>query len=229
MKALYILRFTLDFLAAALLIAALAYWGMVNLAHELIGVGLFMLLVSHTVFNRRWYGSIAGSIRERRRLGSIALNLLLLFLMVTLLATSLLISQSLFDFLPQPGGTTARDLHILVAYWVLVVVGIHVGIQWKTVMRVTRSLLKIDHESTIRTWVLRTLAFCLFVYGVESSFVLGMGTRLSGQVSLDFFWDFEAHSLGFVARNAAIVGASSCIGHYAPKIIRYLRHFRRAA
>ncbi|WP_018901624.1 DUF4405 domain-containing protein [Rhizobium sp. 2MFCol3.1] len=227
MRPIFFMRLTLDLLAAVLLIAGLAYWGTGNLAHELMGAGMFLLLITHNIFNRAWYGTIATSIRLRRGLGGKALNLSLLLLMIILLVTSVMISQSLSTFVPQAGGTIARDVHILVAYWALVIVGLHVGLQWTTVLNAVRRLLGITRDSAVRTFVLRILALAVFCYGVESSFVMAMGTRLSARISLDFYWDFEADTLGFLARNMAIVGTYACIGHYAKKFLRQRRRARR--
>lgn len=53
MSPFFVIRLLLDFTAAGLLLAALAYWWLDNTSHELIGTGMFILLLSHNVFNRR--------------------------------------------------------------------------------------------------------------------------------------------------------------------------------
>ena len=66
-RPLFLFRLFLDFLAVGLLLAALAYDWLGNAAHEVIGTVLFLLLIAHGIFNRRWYGTIAKGWREPRR------------------------------------------------------------------------------------------------------------------------------------------------------------------
>ena len=67
MRPLFLFRLFLDFLAVGLLLAALAYDWLGNAAHEVIGTVLFLRLIAHGIFNRRWYGTIAKGWRESRR------------------------------------------------------------------------------------------------------------------------------------------------------------------
>jgi hypothetical protein len=66
-RPLFLFRLFLDFLAVGLLLAALAYDWLGNAAHEVIGTVLFLLLIAHGIFNRRWYGTIAKGWGEPRR------------------------------------------------------------------------------------------------------------------------------------------------------------------
>ena len=61
MKLPFSLRLFLDLVAVSLLLVALAYDWLGNTAHEIIGTAMFALLVSHNIFNRRWYGTITKS------------------------------------------------------------------------------------------------------------------------------------------------------------------------
>jgi thiosulfate reductase cytochrome b subunit len=50
--------------------------------------------------------------------------------MLLLLASSLLISRTVFAFLSLDDGFTARQVHMLAAYWVVPIVSIHIGMRW---------------------------------------------------------------------------------------------------
>jgi hypothetical protein len=67
-KPLFLFRLALDALAVGLLLAAIAYGWLDNAAHEIIGTVMFLLLIGHNLFNRRWYGTIANGRREPRGL-----------------------------------------------------------------------------------------------------------------------------------------------------------------
>ena len=100
MSPLFLFRLALDFLAVSLLLAAYAYNWLGNAAHEVIGTVMFALLIAHNIFNRRWYGTIAKRRREARGTISKVINLSLLVTMLSLLVTSVIISQTVFSFLP---------------------------------------------------------------------------------------------------------------------------------
>jgi hypothetical protein len=111
-KPLFLLRLSLVFFAAGLLLAALAYDWLGNAAHEIIGTGMFALLISHNILNRRWYGAITKGWREPSGIIAKTINLLLLIVMLILLVTSVIISQrSSASCLSTARSPCARSTH----------------------------------------------------------------------------------------------------------------------
>ena len=220
MNSVFLLRLAFDFVAASLLLFGLSYWWLGNTAHELAGTAMFLLLVVHNIFNRRFYGAIAGARREARGLVNIAVTLALLIAMAVLLITSVLISEALSGFMSPHGGFTARQIHTLAAYWALVVVAVHLGLRWPMIMGVARGLLGISGPNTARSWALRLAAVAIAVHGVWSSFELGLGTKLAMQVTLDW-WNFEDSVAGFFIHCVAIAGLYMVLIYYA---MRWVRH-----
>ena len=212
MNRLFLLRLAFDLTAASLLLIGLAYWWLGNVAHEVVGTAMFVLLVVHNVFNRRWYGTVART-REPRGLINVGLTFLLLAGMLALLVTSVLISNTLAGFLPSWGGFTVRQIHTFAAYWVLVIVSIHLGLRWPMIMGVARSLLGIATPSPARTLALRALAAVIAIHGIWSSFALGIGTKLAMQVTLDW-WNFEESVAGFFIHCVAIAGLYMFLTYY---------------
>ena len=222
MNRLFLLRLAFDLTAASLLLIGLAYWWLGNVAHELAGTAMFVLLVVHNVFNRRWYGTVART-REPRGLVNVGLTLLLLAGMLALLVTSVLISNTLAGFLPSWGGFTVRQIHTFAAYWVLVIVSIHLGLRWPMIMGIARSLSGIAKPSMARTLVLRALAAVIAIHGIWSSFALGIGTKLAMQVTLDW-WNFEESVAGFFIHCVAIAGLYMVLTYYT---INWLQQRKR--
>jgi hypothetical protein len=222
----FLLRLTFDFTAAGLLLIGLAYWWLGNTVHELVGTGMFLLLMVHNVFNRRWYGTVPNARREARGLVNIGLTVLLLMAMVTLLVTSVLISETLSGLMPPYGGLTARQMHILSAYWALVIVSIHLGLRWPMIMGVARKLFGISNPSAARTVALRACAIILALHGVWSSFALGIGTKLAMQMTLDW-WNFEDSVAGFFVHCIAIAGLYIFVTYYAMKALQRGKGRRR--
>jgi hypothetical protein len=214
----FLLRLALDFTAVGLLIAGLAYWWLGNTAHELIGTAMFVLVAVHNGFNRRWYGRIGRDRRQRRGLLTICLNFTLIAAMTALLVTSLIVSRSVFGFLPFDGGITAREMHILAAYWAVVLVGSHVGLNWRIVMNFARTGFGISGGSTVRTVLLRTVAAGIAFVGALASFEMMLGSKLVMQPVLDM-WDFNEGAPLFFANYAAIIGLWAGIGHYGAMLM----------
>jgi hypothetical protein len=143
----------------------------------------------------------------------------LLLAMLALLVTSVLISNALSGLMSSYGGFTVRQIHTLAAYWVLVIVALHLGLRWPVIMAAARSLLNISRASRVRRWVLRAITAAIAAHGVWSSFELGMGVRLSMQVSLDW-WNFEESVAGFFMHCAAIAGLYIAVTYYGVKWLR---------
>jgi Domain of unknown function (DUF4405) len=209
----FLLRLLFDGLAAGLMVAGLAYYGLGNTAHEWIGTAMFALVLAHNLFNRRWWGNLAKPARERRGWFDRVWTLLLLVGMAALVLTSISISQSVFAFMQWGGGFTARQIHALAAYWVVVLVAVHLGVRWKRVMLAVRSALKLTEASAVRTVALRLSAAVIAAYGVKSTFVMGLGGRLAMQMSLDG-WDFEASTAAFFTHWISIIGLYVVLTHY---------------
>ena len=219
MSSLFISRLWLDALAAGLLLLGFAYWWLGNPIHEIAGTALFLLLIAHNVFNRRWYGAVARTRHGPRSLFNISVTVALLIAMLALVATSVLISHALAAYLPAWGGFSIRQIHSLAAYWVLVIVAIHLGLRWPMLMGVARNLFGIDKPSRLRTLLLRAAAVTIAVHGAWSCIVLGLGTRLSMQTTLDW-WNFEEAVAGFFIHCAAAAGLFMVATYYGLKLVQ---------
>lgn len=218
-------RLLMNVVAGGLLLTALAYDWLGNLAHELIGAAMFGLLIAHNTFNRRWYGSAArkGG-RDLRGWLNIATIAALAAAMLTLLVTSVIISRSLFSLLPIASSFAARQLHAQAAYWALVVVAIHVGMRWAMIMASMRAWLRLGTPSIGRTWILRALALVVAAYGVHSWMVIGTGSRLLAEAEMTLnLWNFEEAALRFFLHQGAIVALFVCLGHYATRLTQLRR------
>jgi hypothetical protein len=207
-------RLLFDLIAAGLLLFGLAYWWLGNITHELAGTVMFLLIIAHNVFNRRWYGTLPKARRQARGLFNIAVTFLLIVAMLALLVTSILISNALSGIMSAYGGFTVRQIHTLAAYWVLVIVAVHLGLRWPMLMGVARNLFGISSAKPARTLALRLIAAAIAIHGVWSSFALGLGTKLSMQTTLDW-WNFEESVAGFFVHCIAIAGLYMVMTYYA--------------
>ncbi|MEY9718046.1 hypothetical protein ABIA22_000536 [Sinorhizobium fredii] len=218
MSPIFLTRLVFDLIAAGLLLFSFSYWWLGNVAHELAGTAMFLLVIVHNAFNRRWYGTVPKARREARGLFNIVVTFLLLVAMLALLVSSVLISNALSGIMSAYGGFTVRQIHTLAAYWVLVIVSVHVALRWPMLMDVARKLTGITQPSALRTLVLRAVAVLIAIYGVWSSFELAIGTKLSMQTTLDW-WNFEESVAGFFVHCISIAGLYIVLTFYAMKWI----------
>lgn len=222
------LRLILDLAAVCLLLVALAYGWLGNLAHELIGTAMFALLVSHNIFNRRWYGTIPRRTRAPRTLITRMINLSLLVTMLTLLVTSLLISRDVFAFLPLTSTFTARQIHTLVGYLALMIAGAHLGLHWTMLMGYVSCRLGINLDRCWTMITVRCLAAAIAAYGVYGLYKLNVVAKLLMQPSLEF-WDFEGETPTFFGHLAGIVVMCAFVAHYAWKFVGANRRIEPSA
>ncbi len=213
------LRMVLDTIAACLLLAGLAYYWVDNTTHELIGTGMFLLVMLHNVFNRRWYGNMPRQRRQGSGLMNIGTTAILLITMLVLLVSSVLVSQTVFAFLGYESGPTARQVHLVAAHWAVLVVAIHLGMRWSLVMLTVRTQLRLAPHNRLRTVVLRVLAAVIAIYGVQSSTTMVFGSKLF-MIDVMDMWDFNAEAGRFFVNFASIMGLYIALSHYVSSWLR---------
>jgi hypothetical protein len=216
------IRLLLDFLAVAFIIACLAYWWLDNLSHELFGTALFVLVIVHNVFNRRWYGGVTKRKLDAVRIVNLVTIACLAIGMTIMLVTSLLVSRNLFPFTALSGAFAVREIHMFAAYWVLLIIAVHLGTRWEVVMNVFRTTFGIRTPNGVRAWAARILGLVVAAWGVKSFSDMAFGAKLMLTYSLDM-WDFNESTLGFFLSYGSIVGLFGAVTHYGLFLLRWIR------
>lgn len=206
---------------ATLLLFSLAYWWLDNLVHEILGTVLFSLVGWHVARNRNGLKALLRVPYDLSGVVSLVLHLLMIIGVVALLLTSLLISKSVFSLFTFQESFYIRDIHWFVAYWVVVLVGVHVGVHWARVMAMLGMVLKVNYQTTIRTMVLRIAAVLMAEYGIWSFSVLGAWTKLTFNYSLEF-WDFTVAVTPFFAHWVGVLCLTAIIAHYVMVVARVI-------
>lgn len=223
MTPLFLFRLCLDLLAVSLLLAAMAYNWSGNALHEIMGTAMFLLLVSHNIFNRRWYGTIKKGRHEARGVVTKVVNLSLLVTMLSLLVTSVIISKTVLGFLSLSSTFTVRQLHTTVAYLAMLIASVHLGLHWTIFTGVVRTRLGIVSKGIALTTSLRVLALLGAAFGVYSLFEVKVGQKLLMQQSFDF-GDLQTATLPYIVHHVAIIWLGACVGHYGLTMVRRRGH-----
>lgn len=198
---------------AALLMLALAYWWLDNGPHEMFGTALFGLLAWHLTVNGRWFQKVRIGRYDGRRRAVVVIHSWLAINMAVLFVTSVLISRSVLSFIQFTDNVSIIELHWFSAYWVAMIIAVHLGSHWTRVMTTARTVFGLS-SSRIRAGVLRLVSVILLALGVWSFAVLGVSTKLMFGYSLDF-WDFTASVTPFFAHWTAVVAGVAVLSHYA--------------
>ncbi|ENN88422.1 hypothetical protein RHSP_75547 [Rhizobium freirei PRF 81] len=214
-----LIRLILDFASFALVVLCLAYWWLGNLSHELFGTALFTLVIVHNVFNRRWYAKVSTSPKDGPKLLNIATIACLAAAMTIMLVSSALISRDLFPFLSLDGAFAVREVHMFAAYWLLMILAMHLGTRWFVVINVFRGVFFIERPNVFRSVALRLLTFAAAAWGVHSTIEMGFGSKLMLTHTLDM-WDFNESALGFFLNYGSIVCLYAAITHYSLALMR---------
>lgn len=129
------LQRTLDITMPLLFVAALGARMTGVIAHELIGVLLCVLFLTHAYLHRSWYLSTFDGRFGLRRFLSIAINALLLVGALIVFATGLILSPELFPILGIDSGMLTRQIHSQICYWMIILLGIHLGLHGSMISR----------------------------------------------------------------------------------------------
>lgn len=200
------------------MLVAIAYQITGNTIHELVGVILFVLFITHNFLNRKWYKSIFKGKHNIRRILSITVNLLFLVSMIVVMLSSIPISRDMFVFIPLNNDMILIQIHVMTSYWGFIFMAIHIGMSWGTIINSVRKMTRITSTNRIRTFVLRVLAVLIVVYGVQASFERDMYYKLT--VYNPFGWNNDNYSIRFLIDHLSIMGIYICGTHYDLKFVR---------
>jgi hypothetical protein len=213
-----VFRLVIDLTMTILMLVAMAYQITGNTIHEVIGVILFLLFVVHNILNRRWYKAITKGKYNIRRVLSITVNLLFLMSMVTIIISSFPISSDLFPFIPVNNDMVWREIHVLTSYWAFILMAVHIGMSWITIINAVGKMGGITHTNRIRTIILRFIAVMIVVYGVQASFEREMSYKLT--IYNPFGWDADDSTFRFLIDHLAIMGIYISGTHYVLKFVQ---------
>lgn len=210
-----LMRLTLDLIMFVLIMIAFAYQFTGGTVHELIGMTTLVLFVIHGTWNGRWFSNL---IKGRfGALGSVsaATNSLLTITALTMIVSGLLNSELLFNLFEFEYSQLPREVHTASAYWFLVIGGIHLGLHWNMINKVTRAPAEVVWSSlspVVRTVFSRFISISIAIYGVFLSFEHELLSRLTGYLSFGS-GSSEAKVLSFILQHAAIAWLYCLLAH----------------
>lgn len=209
-------RRVLDCLMVILLPLLMAYSLVGEEVHEWLGVATLLLFLGHHGLNWHWYPALLKGRWTAARAFQAAVNAVLLLAMLGLMMGGMMLSRYVFFFLPRRGGQEfARTLHMLSSYWGFCIMGLHLGLHWRTVMAWAGKV----KPSAAHPALLRSAGLLTAGYGVYAFFKREMWLYLFLRSHFVFF-DFSEPLVMYLLDYAAILAAFVWLGHYASRLLQ---------
>lgn len=215
----------LDAVMVLFFLSSLAFRITGRAPHEWIGLFLCALFCIHTVINLDWYRKLFKGRYALGRLAKTLTNLALLTAMAVLCTSGILNSRHVFGFSQYVDGMIVRQVHSVTAYWGLVLIGIHIGLQWKKIMGVFCKATGASGESRIMVFMLRALALLIVTCGIWASFDRDMGSKLFLGFSFDF-WEPDRPILLFYTGHLAIMAVYAFVAYHALRLTKSVKNRR---
>ena len=146
---------------------------------------------------------------------ALLLDLALVVGIVAIVASSLVLSEHVFSWLPAfPGASWARTLHLAGSYWLFVLAFVHCGIHFKEFAGKAM-------RHSVWKWVGRVAFAACLVVGAYWFVQMGLWSYMTLQVQFAFI-DPTVPWWAKAGQFAAIAAAIAGISHYCASIVRKL-------
>lgn len=118
MKPKMILKICIDIGMTVALLVLMTYELVGQATHEWLGIGMFVLFVTHHILNCKWSGNLLRGHYTPMRIWQTLLVAMVLLCMVGSMVSGVILSRHVLSFLPISSGRSfARSLHMVSAYW----------------------------------------------------------------------------------------------------------------
>ena len=200
------------------------FWG--EAPHEWVGVGIFLLFIFHHILNRYWHKSLFKGKYSAMRILILYIDFFVTIAMFAQIYSGIVMSRYVFHFLPFSNGMAlARRLHILGSYWGFLLISLHLGIHWDSILGVIYNIVKIKCSSKVCRIVAFIMGLLISCYGICVFISRDFLTYLFLKSEFVLL-DYSEPKILFYIDYLAFMGFCIFIAHYSTKIIRKLKKQR---
>lgn len=214
------IKITVDVMMTLVLLFLMGYqlWG--DVLHEWAGLGMFALFLLHHGLNWKWHKHLLrGKYTPLRTVGTVV-NALIFLLMLLLMASGIVMSRYVFDFLRISGGMSlARTAHLVAPYWLYVLTAFHLGLHGAVLLGMMKKATGIKTASKLRTLALRLLAAACACYGAYAFIKRDFLDYMFYRTHFAFF-DFSEPAVFFLIDYLAVMALFAFGGYYLSKAMR---------
>ena len=175
-----IIKTAADILMTAALPVLMCYSIVGETAHEVIGVAMFCLFILHHILNFGWIKTLFKGKYDLRRSVNTAVNALVFVCMIGLMYSGIVVSKHVFTFVHIGGAMLARTIHMLCAYWGLVLMSVHLGIH------ISQMAARMKLKGKALIWTMRIAFGLVEVVGIYEFIKLRFADYMFGKVQFVF-------------------------------------------
>ena len=205
-----------DILMTAALPVLMCYSIVGETAHEVIGVAMFALFILHHILNFGWIKSLFKGKYDLRRIVNTAVNALVFLCMIGLMYSGIVISKHVFTFVNIGGAMFARTVHMLCAYWGLVLMSVHLG------MHISQMAVRMKLKNKAMVWALRIISGMVGAVGIYEFISLKFTDYLFGKVQFAFI-DTNASAVLTALQYLSVMVLFAYIGYMVQSILKKKR------
>lgn len=215
------IKIVIDILMTIVLLLLMPYGLLSEKYHEWIGMGMFILFVIHHVLNRKWLSNFKKRKYTPFHILQTVLVMTIFLMMFGSMISGIILSRHLFTFIKIRGiAVLAGKIHMVCAYWNLILMSLHLGLHWNIMMGIARK--KFQNKTLINVWIARIIGSVIALYGVYVFSKRTIGAYMFLQVHFVFF-NYEESIVIFILDYLAVMGLFIFCGHYAGKGLKRLR------
>lgn len=211
------LNHAIDALMVAFLPMLMAYSLIGETFHEVAGTIMFVLFLLHLWFHRKWWKALTKGRYTPYRVFITVLNIALLVLMFMQPLSGIALSKHLYTGLSLTGlAASAREIHMLLAYWSYVLMSLHLGVHMDAMVKVISRKRNVNDT---KHGFLIVASAAISVYGIYAFIRRGFPGYMFMQTMFAFF-DYGEPKLYFFADYLAIMVLFAICGHYAALLLK---------
>lgn len=169
-----------DILMTAALPVFMCYSIVGETAHEVIGIAMFCLFILHHILNFGWLKTLFNGRYDLRRSVNTAVNALVFVCMIGLMYSGIVVSKHIFTIVHIGGAMFARTVHMLCAYWGLVLMSLHLG------MHISQMAARIKLKIKALIWTLRIIFGVVGAVGIYEFIQFRFADYMFGKVQFVF-------------------------------------------
>ena len=207
----------IDALMVAFLPMLMAYSLIGETFHEVAGTIMFVLFLLHLWFHRKWWKALAKGRYTPYRIFITVLNIALLVLMFMQPLSGIALSKHLYTGLSLTGlAASAREIHMLLAYWSYVLMSLHLGVHMDAMVK---AISRKRNVNDTKPGFLIVASAAISVYGIYAFIRRGFPGYMFMQTMFAFF-DYGEPKLYFFADYLAIMVLFAICGHYTALLLK---------
>lgn len=217
------MRRIIDLLMTLTLFFLMGYqlWG--EAAHEWVGTVMGVLFLLHQWYNRRWYCTLTQGPWSLVRTFHMLVNLLSVLAMLALLASGVVLSSHVFDFVMLSDFIgTAQRVHLAASHWLYVLLALHIGLHGQLLAGAFKRRAHAPHGAAVAA-LLRLVGAVFALYGLTAFVARDFLDAMFLRVHF-FLGDASESALAFYVDYAAIM---VCFALAAYGFVRLVRRLAR--